>query len=130
MVLKDRQIIERKETNVVLDVKVRWPEFGVVVRRIGLIGGRSGSLVRELVDALGVAVLQIEGKAVGKLPTQTSVQGVVISIHVAGGNVYGEKRRTGRLQEVLIHEARQFVGIASLIADGGDKSPRQASLDL
>ena len=104
--------------------------LGLRVRWIGLIGGRARTLIRKLVDALGVAVLRVKSQPIAELSTKPQVQRIVIRVDVAGRNIDREERRVGRLEEILIHQARQLMRNAALITDGGNEAPRQTMFDF
>lgn len=78
--------------------------------RIGLVGRRTWTLVGELVDAFGVAVLQVKEQAVAELPAQPSV---VVCIQIAGRDIDSRERGVRRLQKVLVHEPGELVRDAS-----------------
>src|SRR5260370_919130 len=113
-----------------LGVEVRGPMFVLRAGRVGLVGLRAGTFVGELVDALAIAIVEVEEEAAIKLTAQPSIQRIVIRIDVAGGNVNFKERRIGSLQEILVHQPGQFVAGASLVAYSGNQSPRQSMLDV
>src|SRR6266849_46991 len=114
----------------VLGVEIRWSVLVLRTRRIGLVGLRAGTFVGKLVDALAVSIVEVKQEAPIKLAAQAHVQRVVIRIDVAGRNEDGKESWIGRLEEILVNKAREFVPCAALIAGGGDETPRQTALDV
>src|SRR6266404_8114009 len=104
--------------------------LGLRMPRVSLIGDGTRTLVGKLVDALAVAILCIEAQPVIELPPEPQIERIIVCIYVARRYIDREERVAWLLQEVLIHQSRQLVRVAPLIADGSNQLPRQSALDL